>query len=140
MVAYVTYVAQRGIVSGHAEGVGYALDFETSDVQQPSGNDIKEVQESISGVVETNFYGERLIWTITTIPVQRSSEHALLLREFLRSTADGQQFTLDPYGVEEDEGPSMDVVREDKGFTRERFQEIDGPSDYERYTFTVREV
>lgn len=139
-MAYAIYLAQRGLVTYHTIGVSYSLNFDTSDVVPPSGDDLKTRQESISGVVETNYYGERLIWSITTTPVQRSSAQALLLREFLRSTADGQQFTFDPYGIEDNEVEPLTVIREDSGFTRDKFQEIDGPTDYERYTFSIREA
>lgn len=139
-MASADYVAEFGLISGHTAGTPYTIDFDTSDVRAPNGDDLKIKQESISGVVETNYYGERLIWTLVTIPMSRSSDEGLQMREFLRSTADGQEFTLDPYGVEAVPYAPMTVTREDTGFTEEKFLEKDGPTDYVSYTFTVREV
>lgn len=140
MLAYAIYTAQFGLIGGHTAGQNYSFDFETSDIRTPSGDVLKTTQESISGVVETNYYGERLIWTVVTIPLSRSSSEALLMREFLRSTSDGQEFALDPYGIEADPVAAMTVIREDSGFTEEKFIETDGPADYVLYTFSVREV
>lgn len=139
-MAYVIYEAARGLVTGHFAGTNYGIDFEISVLVPPAGNVLRTRQESISGVVETNYYGERLIWEVTTAPLQRTSEQAALLREFLRSTDDGQAFEFDPYGIEAAAVEPMNVIREDEGHQEERFLEIDGVNDYVRYLFRVRET
>lgn len=139
-MANAIYVASGGLISYHVLSATYSLDFEISDLRPPSGDVLRTRQESISGKVETNFYGARKIWGVTTIPYQRSSELAKLLREFLYSTDDGQSFTLDPYGFDDNVVTSLSVIREDEGFTEDKFQEINGVDDYVRYTFQVREV
>ncbi len=139
-MGYVIYEATLDLVSYHLEGVSYTLDFEISDLRPPNGDVMRARQESISGKVETNWFGDRRIWQVTTIPYKRGSAQALVLREFLRSTSDGQDFTFDPYGFADNPVETLTVSREDDGFTEEKFQEIDGPNDYVRYGFSVREV
>jgi hypothetical protein len=137
---YVIYEASDGLVSYHVDGADYSLDFEISDLRPPNGDVLRTKQESLSGKVETNKFGRRRIWSLTTIPYQRASEQAKLLREFLNSTDDGQAFTLDPYGVVDGDVQPLSVIREDDGYTEDKFQEIDGVNDYVRYSFQVREV
>lgn len=116
------------------------FDFETQSISRPNGDDLKVRTESISGSVETLFFGERRIWTVNTIPVSASSDVALELYEFLRSTADGQNFDFDPYGTEDVPSLLMTVVREDDGYTESLFMAVDGTGDYVSFSFQVREV
>lgn len=139
-MANAVYTASGGLISYHVLSASYSLDFEISDLRPPSGDVLRTRQESISGKVETNYYGTRKVWSVTTIPYQRSSEIAKILREFLYSTDDGQQFAFDPYGFDDNAVEPLSVIREDEGFTEEKFQEIDGVNDYVRYSFQVREV
>lgn len=139
-MASVTYEARRGLVTYHASGSNYTLDFDITSLKRPNGSDLKVKTKSISGNVETLFFGEQRIWQATIAPVQANSAVAGLLYEFLRSTADGQQFTFDPYGRADNAVQSMAVIREDDGYTEETFQEIDGVGDYVKLTFSVREI
>lgn len=135
-MASATYLARRGLVSYHMSGGSYSIDFGTTAIARPNGSDLKHKTESLSGAVETLFFGERRIWAITTVPMQISSAQAQLMYEFLRSTADGQEFVFDPYG----NGGLLTVIREDDGYTESPFSEIDGVNDYVRFGFQVREV
>jgi len=131
----VTYEARREIVSYHFEGSDYSLTFDISDLKRPSGGDLKTTTESLDGSTETLYFGRKKVWGVTTAPVQVSSALAALLYEFLGSTADGQEFTFDPYG-----NGGFQVVREDEGFTESTFQPINGVDDYVQFGFQVREV
>jgi hypothetical protein len=123
-------------VPDHQLNVGYVIDFKVSDIAPPAGGSIVTRQESLSGRIETNYYGERRIWTVKTQPYERSSDIAARLREFLRSTADGQTFSFDPYG----RGTTVvSVIREDEGFSEDAFLQIDGLHDFVQYGFQLRE-
>lgn len=136
----VVYVATNGLVPYHSESLAYDFVFDTSEVVPPPGNDLKTKQESISGLIETCYYGERRIWSFTTIPMQEQAADTQLLMEFMRSTADGQTFTVDPYGNMGAVTAPLAMIREDQGFTRAQFQMIDGVNDYYQFSFKVREV
>lgn len=138
-MAYASYTARRAVVSYHTAEQDYSVSFDTSAIEPPSGDDLRTVQESISGAKETQFYGERLVWTITSIPIQRGSALDLLMLEFLRSTADGQSFAFDPYLAVAGGVSAFTATREDGGFARTPFKEIDGVSDYYTFSFKVRE-
>lgn len=139
-MAYVTYEARRGLVGYHASGTSYVVDFDITSLKSPNGSDLKVKTKSLSGQIETLYFGEERIWQVTIAPIQANSPLAGLLFEFLRSTADGQQFVFDPYGRNDNDVQPMAVIREDDGYTRETFQEIDGVSDYIKLGFSVREV
>jgi hypothetical protein len=135
-VPSVTYVAKRDLASGHVEDTEYSLEFEISDLRRPSGGDLKVKTKSLDGSMETLYFGRERIWGVTVVPVQISSEQAELLYEFLGSTADGQQFTFDPY----DDSTGYQVSREDDGAEETPFSQIDGVNDYAQFSFQVREV
>jgi hypothetical protein len=139
-MASASYTARRGLVSGHVAESTYSIDMDLESVSRPSGDDIKVRSESMSGAVETLFFGERRVWTLVVAPVSASSDQALLLLEFLRSTADGQEFFLDPYGTEAEPGLVLSVIREDDGYTEDVFVALDGVGSFVRFTFRVREV
>ena len=139
-MAYASYTAKRGLVSYHTADASYVLDFDTLPGVRPSGNDLKTVQTSLNGTQETQFYGEQRIWTINTAPVLIGSAEEQLLLEFLRSTADGQTFTFDPYGRSDNDVLPLTVQRVDGGYSEDVFQEIDGVSDYVKFSFKVLEA
>lgn len=139
-MASATYIARRGLIAGHTAGIQYTFDFETQRITRPNGDDLKVRSESLSGAVETLYFGERRIWSVQTTPVAASAAESLELQEFLRSTADGQSFDLDPYGTEASPVASMTVLREDDGYTEELFMAVDGTGDYVSFSFQVREV
>lgn len=139
-MACAIYSATRGLVSYHTEGESYGFDFDTTHGARPSARDLKEVQTSLSGVQETQFYGEQRIWEIATTPVLIGSAEEQLLLEFLRSTADGQTFELDPYGRVGAEVNPLSVERSDSGYSESPFQMVDGRSDYVQFSFRVLEV
>jgi hypothetical protein len=138
-MAFAIYTARRGVVSYHTIEEPYHINFQTSVVTRPDGGDIKVVQESLTGRKETQFYGEKRIWSLTTIPIQLGSAAEGLILEFLRSTADGQTFQLDPYGFDGAAVHQMSVTREDSAYAESLFKEIDGVTDYVQYAFQVRE-
>lgn len=139
-MAYVTYQAKRSLAPFHVAAESYDLPLTISDLKRPDGGDLKEVQQSLDGSVETQWYGEVRIWSITLAPV-RVNEAAILF-EFLRSTSDGQIFTFDPYGSIGHPVASMSVIRADTGYTDTPFQR-EGKGGYTDWTtlgFQVREA
>jgi hypothetical protein len=139
-MASVAYEARRGIISGHTFGADYTLDIDLEAIARPSGDDLKNRSESLSGTVETLFFGERRIWQLTIAPFAINSAMAGQIFEFVRSTADGQQFSIDPYGTADTPVQPLNVIREDDGYTEEPFMAVDGVGDYVKVTFQVREV
>jgi hypothetical protein len=136
----VTYTARRGLAVGHVVDTSYTWDISISDLQRPSGRDLKETQESISGAVETLFFGEVRIWSVTLAPIR--IRDAGIHYEFLRSTADGQVFNFDPYGSAGHPVQSLNVVRADSGYTESVFirEGAGGLTDRVTLGFQVREV
>ena len=139
-MAYASYVARRALAPGHASGSPYGLPMSLTDVQAPSAGTLRTVTKTLSGAVETLFFGEERIWSLTLAPVRRRD--AALLYEFLRSTADGQVFAFDPYGTEGQNVQRMNVVREDAGYTETPFARDGrgGLTDWVTLAFQVREV
>jgi hypothetical protein len=139
-MACVTYIAKRALAPGHTLSSAYDLPLKVTDLIRPSGSALREIQESISGKVETQYYGECRRWSVTLAPVRVSE--AAILYEFLRSTEDGQQFTFDPYGTDGSPVLSLAVVRDDDGYTDDSFQREGrgGYTDWVRLGFRVREA
>jgi len=139
-MAYVVYQASRALAPAHIAGVDYELQLKISDLIRPSGGDLKEMPQAIAGNVETLFFGEVRTWGVTLAPARISE--AQILYEFLRSTADGQQFTFDPYGSVGHGIAAMQVVRADDGYTESTFQREgrNGSTDWVSLSFQVREA
>jgi len=137
---YVAYVARRALAPSHAAGSTYVLPIVFTELQRPSGNDLKVTTQTLSGAVETLYFGEIRAWSITLAPVR--VQDAAIHYEFLRSTADGQVFTFDPYGSAGHNVQAMDVVRADQGFTEATFQRegLGGLTDWVTLGLQVREV
>lgn len=135
-MASASYTATAGLIAGHQENVGYVVDFKISELTPPAGGAIVTKQESLNGTVETNWYGEKRIWTVKTQPYERSSALSGRIREFLRSTADGQVFVFDPYGAGTD---AVSVIREDEGYSEDLFVQVDGRNDLVQFGFQLRE-
>lgn len=99
------------------------------------GGDLKKSQESLSGNLETQFYGQKRVYRVVLEPVLDSESEAL--REFIDSTADGQLFTLDPYGFPDQPVRPLTVVREDQGAS-ENIRLRDGGDAWVQFEFEVR--
>lgn len=138
-MAAATYTASEQLVDYHVAGTDYAISFELSEAMPPSGGAIRVRTESLAGNTETLYFGARRVWKLTTAPVLRTSAQAALIREFLFSTADGQQFVLDPYADSSSSLP-VNVTREDEGFTESVFSSVNGIDDLVQYGFQVREA
>lgn len=138
-MAEVVYVARRRLAPNHFAGTTYEMPISISDLRRPSEGDLKRTPKSLSGVVETLYFGRERIWHVTLEPVQIIE--AALLYEFLESTADGQVFTFDPYGSADSTSQPLNVVREDAGYLEDVVtrQGLGGFTDYVRLTFSVRE-
>mgnify|MGYP001128290258 CR=1 FL=1 len=139
-MAAVTYVARRGLAPAHSAGTAYTFPLSISDLQRPQQSDLKYESKSISGQVETLYFGEERIWTVTLAPVRIAD--AAILYEFLRSTGDGQDFTFDPYGTTVTSVQPLTVKRSDNGFSESVFQRLGqgGLTDWVQFGFSVREV
>lgn len=139
-MARVTYTARRSLAPSHVAEEIYTLPISIVELKRPDGGDLKEVQQSLSGKQEIQWYGEVRVWSVTLAPVRVSE--AAILYEFLRSTADGQSFTFDPYGSEGSPVASMSVVRADNGYTDAGYlaEGKGGYTDWVTLGFQVREV
>lgn len=139
-MAAVTYEARRALAPNHSSGTAYTLALAISDLQRPQAEDLKIMTPSLSGYVETLYFGEMRKWGVTLAPVQ--IREAAIYYEFLRSTADGQIFTFDPYGSEGYDVLSLQVVRADSGYTESVFQREGrgGLTDWATLGFQVSEV
>lgn len=137
---YVTYTARRGLAPAHAAGTSYSLPLSFTDLLRPPGNDLKTVGQALAGNIETLYFGEIRVWSVTIAPI--AVRDAAIHYEFLRSTADGQVFIFDPYGSVNRNVQSMSVVRHDSGFTESPFsrQGQGGLTDFVTLGFQVREV
>lgn len=138
-MAEVSYIARRRLAPNHFAGTTYDLPISLSDLRRPSEGDLKRTPKSLSGVVETLYFGRERIWHVTLEPVQVSE--AALLYEFLESTADGQVFTFDPYASADSPSQPLSVVREDMGYTEDVRvrQGLGGFTDFVQLSFSVRE-
>lgn len=139
-MATVTYTARRALAPSHIAEEVYTLPLSISDLKRPDGGVLKEEKQSLSGKVETQFYGEARVWSVTLAPVRVMD--ATILFEFLRSTADGQTFTFDPYGSAGHAVSLLSVVRADTGYTDASFQTEGkgGYTDWITLGFQVREA
>jgi len=139
-MGYATYIAKRELAPGHVESISYTLPLTlTQDGFEFIGKDLKESQKSLSGVIETLYFGSEKIWTVTLEPV--NDEESFLLREFIESTADGQAFTFDPYGSEDNPSSRvMTVKRNDDGARETVFLRTGDPggADCVQFSFEVR--
>lgn len=139
-MGYATYVAKRELAPGHTEDETYTIPLSlTQEGFEATGKDLKETPKSLSGAIETLYFGSEKIWSVTLEPV--SDEESALLREFIESTADGQAFEFDPYGSED--SPSsrlMTVKRNDDGARESVFLRTGDPggADLIQFSFEVR--
>ena len=135
----VTYAARRALAPGHAIDQIFGLPLRVIDLMRPSGSVLRETQQSISGKVEIQYYGEVRRWAVTLEPIR--VRDAAIHYEFLRSTEDGQAFTFDPYGTLDSPALPLSVVRDDEGYTDDSFirEGRGGITDWVTLAFKVRE-
>lgn len=141
-MGYATYTAKRELAPGHVANTSYTIPLTlTQEGFEFTGKDLKETPKSLSGVIETLYFGSEKVWSVTLEPVP--DEESFLLREFIGSTADGQAFAFDPYGS--DGAPSsrlMTVKRNDEGAKESVFMRTGDPggADAVQFSFEVREA
>lgn len=138
-MAFVSYIARRSVVEEHVEDDTYDLAFEVTDQTARAVQTLKSSERSLNGKLETQFFGLIENWSIQTAPL--SASDAALMREFLDSTADGQEFSFDPYSMDGDtSGWARTAIRTDDGYTESRFMPLGsgGADDYFQYTFQVQ--
>lgn len=138
-MALVTYEARRSLAPGHVLSEDYSLRLTLMPQSERSVRDLKTSQQSLSGRTETQFFGQQTAWTITLAPADFLQ--AELIREFLDSTADGQQFTFDPYGTEaKTSNWLLTVVRDDDGYRESRVIAVGrgGEDDFIQFSFGVK--
>lgn len=135
-MAYVSYEARRNLAPGRSSGVVYTIPLSLQSAERSVRTNRRQT-ESLSGRVETLFYGERVYWDVEFRPF--SGLFLPYMREFLSSTADGQTFEFDPYGSAETPSASKcSVIRDDEGYSEPRFIALGkgGENDY----FEIRGV
>jgi hypothetical protein len=135
---WVTYKATESIAPGHTLNVTYTLSFSIVKAD-PRYETLKREQRSLSGKKEALYYGNITRWSVTMEPVP--AEMIPYYEEFLRSTADGQAFTFDPYGTELNPKRPITVDREDSGHTQRRVTMTGDPvySDMTEFSFEASE-
>lgn len=136
---WVSYTASESVIPLHIAGITYTFNFRVQRADQ-SVEILKKEQRALSGKKETLYFGRISTWEVMLEPIQ-ASETALLL-EFLDSTADGQLFMFDPYGISESPIRPKQVDRDDTGYTVVRKTSTGDPafSDLLEYSFKVSEV
>jgi len=138
-MGWVSYTAREKLALGHSAGSSYVLPLTLdADGLKESWQELQQKQNSLSGVVETQHYGRAEIWDVQLEPVQE--QDSALIREFLASTADGQEFEFDPRGTVNQPVAQMTVTREDEGPTIEVFGRGLNGERMTRYAFRVRIV
>lgn len=135
-MSYIEYVATESIMVGHVASVTYGMACQLTKADRRVET-LKSSQRSLSGRRETLYFGKIATWDITFFPVP--NEEADWIREFLDSTADGQVFTLDPYGTRDSPVMAMAVTREDAGYTERRVTLTGSPAtlDHIEFGFSV---
>jgi hypothetical protein len=135
---YATYKATEAIASGHTLNNTYTLSFQVQQAA-PRNEILKREQRSLSGQKETLFYGNLVRWSIMLAPFP--AELLPYYEEFLKSTADGQVFVIDPYGSELSPVKLLTVDRDDTGHTLTRMVPTGDPqySDMWECSFEVSE-
>lgn len=138
-MASVTYTARRSLAPLHAAGSDYVLRLMLINAD-PVPKRLATMTETMSGAVETLYFGRAQTWDVTLAAMQLSQ--AALIIEFLESTYDGQVFDFDPYGWPGQPRLSMQVVRSDDGYSARRALQLmrGGHDDYFNFSFQVREV
>ncbi len=139
-MGWVTYIARRSLAPSHFVETSYTFALSITDVRRPTAGALKRMPESLSGVVETLYFGRGRTWIVQLAPVQ--IHLAQIHYEFLESTDDGQVFTFDPYGTEDFPRWAMNVKRADDGYSEDIFQREGrgGLTDWVSLGFTVRET
>jgi len=135
-MAYAIYTAKRSLAPGHVATIVYTLPLVLTRADRRNSHNIRR-QESLSGRVETRYYAAPVTWDVEVAPFRAS--HLPLIREFLDSTADGQQFSINLLSnLQADE---LLVVRDDEGYGDQRAVQTGKGQAYDFFTvsFRVRE-
>ncbi len=138
-MAWASYTAKRELAPSHVADAVYEIPLNlTQDGFESISKDLREMQKSLSGKVEILYYGSEKIWSVTLEPV--SDEDSLLIREFIESTADGQEFQFDPYGSIDAPRKVMAVKRNDEGAKETVFLRTGDPggTDAVQFSFEIR--
>jgi hypothetical protein len=138
-MGWAIYTARRDIAPGHFAGTAYTLPLSLTDFAF-RGGDLKNVQKSLAGNTETQYLGRERTWRVVLEPM--NEEETAIVREFLGSTADGQEFVFDPFGTPDNPVREMAVKREDEGFSEIAFLRVGDPdrTDSVEFSFEVRQV
>lgn len=140
-MAWATYTARRDLAPLHFTSTEYTIPLAlTQEGFVPRHVDLKVRNEMLTGRVETIYHGRKRIWHVILEPVEEGD--AALIREFLGSTADGQQFSFDPIGSIDAPVREMLVVREDDGATEDPWMRAGDPAgtDLVQFSFDIRQV
>jgi hypothetical protein len=139
-MGWATYVARRDLAPGHSAATTYTLPLVLTEFQKRAGGDLKTVSKAIAGNSEVVYHGRERIWRVMLEPM--AEEDTALVREFLGSTADGQEFQFDPYGTPDNPRKEMTVKREDDGADESSFLRNGDPdgTDSVEFSFEVKQV
>ncbi len=133
-MGYATYTAKRSLANSHAIDVAYTIPLSLQDLVF-AGADLKVPQKSLSGKVETLFFGQEKIYRVILEPILDAESAAV--REFIDSTADGHTFVFDPHGLPGQPVRELTVIREDSGAT-ESIRLRDGIDAWVQFEFEIR--
>jgi hypothetical protein len=131
---YATYVARTKLITGHVASVTYTFQFALSNFEERIEN-LRERPRSLAGNAETLYYGTIRKFSVTFMPIP--AIEMPLFEEFLFSTADGQTFVFDPYGIPDAPRMPLLVDREDNGHTKQRLTMTDDPLNSDYFEFSI---
>lgn len=132
----VTYTAERELAPGHSQGTDYTIDVRL--IALKPGKDVRKTEsKSMSGVARETI-------TLRNLNTRQAISAALvgteldLMREFLESTIEGEQFTFDEFGTAAAADDPLaatisGVYREERALR----QGDGGAADHFRFTFEI---
>jgi hypothetical protein len=116
----ITYTAQRSLIAGHVADNDYALVIGTTAI--PRSRVANRVQQkTLSGKIETLYFGADNNWRVNFEPVRGNTLAAL--REMLDSTESGELFRMTLLG---DALDPVYVKRTDSGYELSDFLPVGG--------------
>jgi len=135
----VTYTATRDVTSGHSAATEYTIDLRLIDIGH--GKDVgKEELASLDGSPETTSWRNLKTWQVTTGAVR--ANELLLLREFLESVSEGEQFDFDEFGSAGAPHNPISVVAVGTHIEQRAIAQPGGggSNDYFRFSLSMREL
>jgi len=116
----VAYTVKRSPVFGHDLDDAVELDIEFRDAIR-SRAVRKEVHRASGGITETIYYGADTSWELVFGPFNTEQMNGAV-KEFLDSTAEGEEFRAWIYDEDDSPGTYLDLRRTNTGYTFARIR------------------